>query len=120
MNPNDFACPGSLTLKTATLLLFALATMSNLPAGADGNRAHEIVCSRLPLAVSRTLTLVELAQATYSSLPSGERAISVGCCSVGQVSTTVFFAGSTTATQDFNHSVVQIRFREGSARQAYG
>jgi hypothetical protein len=34
---------------------------------------------------SSTLTLVELAQATNNVLPSGDRAISVGCDSVGQV-----------------------------------
>src|SRR5262249_6347992 len=114
------------------LLLFAFPTKSSepsgvrqrllgvFPAGAPGKRAHEIVCSVLPLAVSSTLTLVELAQATKSILPSGERTISVGWRSVSQVATTAFFSRSMTATADFNQSVVHTRFPRGSARQVYG
>ena len=58
-----------------------------LPDGADGYRAALSVCSGLPLRASSTLTLVELAQATNSVLPSGVSTISVGCRSVVYVPT---------------------------------
>src|SRR5579884_4368724 len=89
MKPSGWALPGSATLNTARLLASALATNRSwpsgdrlrlvgvLPDGALGCRAQAIVCSALPpRAVSRTQTRVELAQATYSVLPSGARAIS--------------------------------------------
>src|ERR1700676_5177897 len=99
MKPIGFASPGFSTLKTARLLLSALATNSSLPSGVrlrllgvlpDGtaaNRAQLIVSSGLPFCdTSSTLTAVELEQETKSVLPSGVRAISVGWLSVGQVS----------------------------------
>src|SRR2546425_3886978 len=94
IKPRGFALPGSLTLKSATLLASALATnrswpsgvrlklLGVLPAGALGNNEQEIVSRFLPSATLITLTLVELAQATNSVLPSGDNAISVGCFSV--------------------------------------
>src|SRR4051794_8064415 len=100
MKPIDFDLPRVATLKTARLLASALATKrispsgvrhrldGVLPDGAAGYRAQLIVSTGLPSAASRTLTRVELAQATYSVLPSGDRAISVGWLSVFQVETT--------------------------------
>src|SRR5262249_55549344 len=110
MKPRDFALPRSATLNTARLLASALATNSIcpsgvkhkllgvLPAGADGYRAQLIVSSALPSLLSRTLTLVELAQATYRVLPSGDRTISVGWLSVFQVPVTLFVVRSMTLT----------------------
>src|SRR6266542_1826584 len=97
MKPIGLPLPRSSTLNTARLLASALATKSSepsgvrqrllgvLPAGAAGYRAQAMVCRSLPVAVSSTLTLVELAQATKRVLPSGARTISVGWDSVGQV-----------------------------------
>src|SRR5437764_12655982 len=102
MKPSGLAASRSATLKTAMLFASALATKSIspsgvrqrlfgvLPLGAFGYKEHEIVCNPRPSAGSRTLTFVELAQATYSALPSARIAISVGCFSVAQVAVTFF------------------------------
>src|SRR5438105_3956346 len=97
MKPIGLASPGFSTLKTARLLLSALATNNSLPSGvrlrllgvfpegAAGNRAQLIVSSDLPFReTSSTLTAVELEHDTNSVAPSGVRAISVGWLSVGQ------------------------------------
>src|SRR5205814_2088814 len=68
------------------------------PDGAVGYRAALMVCSPAPLAASSTLTFVELAHATKSRLPSGDRTISVGCASVAHSAVTLLVSRSTTAT----------------------
>src|SRR5579859_6671455 len=110
MKPSGLAFPGAETLNTATLLASALATNSIslsgvrhrllgvLPGGASGYRPQDIVSSGLPDSVSRTLTRVELAQATKRCLPSEVSAISVGCFSVLQRPSTLPSRASTTAT----------------------
>ncbi len=133
MKPNGCALPGSETLKTARLLASALATNSRsppgvrhrllgvLPDGAPGYRAQLIVSSASPLwAASRTLTCVELEQATKSVLPSGARAISVGWLWVFQVATTLPSSRSMTATAAWPHRLTKTRLPLGSARQVYG
>ena len=130
MKPSGCAWPRLATLKTATLLASALATNSSwpsgdrhkllgvLPDGALGCRAQSIVCSGLPSFVtSRTLTRVELAQDTYSVLPSGDRAISVGWLSVGQTAATRSLSRSSTATPDLPHRLTNRRLPPGSGRQ---
>src|SRR3954451_20500158 len=94
MNPSGRASPGLVTLNTATLLASALATNSSAPSGVRHRllgvlpgvgvaySAQLIVSKPLPSSRRTTLTLVELAQATYSNLPSGDSAISIGCFSV--------------------------------------
>src|SRR5215211_1170179 len=116
MKPIDFDLLRALTLNTARLLASALATNSTspsgvrhrllgvLPDGALGYSAQWIVSADCPVAVSSTLTRVELAQLTYSSLPSGDRAISVGWLSVFHVAVTFAPARSTTATPEPPHS----------------
>src|SRR4051794_23818665 len=100
MKPIDLDSPRSLTLIRATLLASLLATMrispsgvrhrllGVLPEGELGCRAQWIVSTGLPSPASRTFTFVELEQATYSVLPSGDRAISVGWLSVFHVAAT--------------------------------
>src|SRR5438309_2988415 len=129
MKPIGLAVFGSLMLKTATLLLSALATNNSwpsgvvlklhgaVPLGALAYRAVAIVWMALPSAALRTLTLVELAQATYSSFPSVESSISVGCLSVAKKSTTFCAARSTTATLALAHRLTYSRLRGPSNRQ---
>ncbi len=76
MNPSGVLAPGSLTLITARLLVFALATSSIdssgvsaselgvEPAGALGSMAVLIVSTALPADVSMTVTVLRLALAT--------------------------------------------------------
>src|ERR1019366_9939422 len=97
INPRGFDAPGFSTLKTARLLLSALATKRILPSGvkhrlfgvlplgALAYRAQLIVSSPLPSLRSMTLTRVELEQATKSVFSPGPNAISVGCFSVASV-----------------------------------
>src|SRR6478672_7041219 len=132
MKPIGRAFLGSATLSTAMLLASALATKSTspsgvrarllgvLPLGAPGYRAQWMVCNPLPVAVSSTLTFVELAQATKSASPLGESTISVGCSAVGHVCTTAFFSRSMTATAARAHSETKARLPPGSARHVYG
>src|SRR5262249_42546005 len=115
MKPRGLAWPRSATLKTARLLASALATNSTcpsgvrhrllgvLPTGADGYSEQRIVSRPLPLFASRTLTRVELAQATYSVRPSGDSTISVGCCSVGHAAAVFPLSRSMTATSALFH-----------------
>ena len=72
------------------------------------------------MAGSSTLTFVELAHETYSALPSGARAISVGCSAVGQTAATVFASRSRTATAAFAHRLTNARFAPGSTSTPYG
>src|SRR5262249_49699488 len=130
MKPSGWALPRSATLKTATLLLSALATNSIWPAGvrhrllgglptaAAGYSAQAIVSRPLPVSASRTLTRVELAQATNSVLPSGARVISVGCFSVGQAATGFFWSRSMTATAAWFHRLTNSRLPSAAGRQA--
>src|SRR5262245_4752269 len=130
INPSGLASPGSATLKTATLLASALATnrsfpsgvrarlLGVLPAGELGYSPASRVCTALPVRVSRTLTRVELEQATKRVLPSGASANSVGCFSVGQRATTFFSFTSRTATAAAFHRLTNSRPPAGSARQA--
>jgi hypothetical protein len=90
MNPSGRALPGASTLKTARLLLSALATkriwpsgvrarlLGVLPLGAAGYKAQLIVSSPLPAAKSMTLTRVEFEHATNNVFSPGPRTISVG------------------------------------------
>src|SRR5579875_537348 len=130
MMPSGFAWPRLATPKTATLLASALATNSSwpsgdkhrllgvLPDGAWGYRAQSIVCSGLPSrSTSRTQTRVELAQETYSVLPSGVRAISVGWLSVGQTAAMRSLSRSITATLDLPHKLTNSRLLPGSGKQ---
>src|ERR1043165_5950887 len=90
MKPIGLASPGRATLKTARLLLSALATkricpsgvrlrlFGVLPAGAVEYSAQLIVSSPLPFAVSITLTRVELAQATNRVFLSGGGGVLLG------------------------------------------
>src|ERR1700733_10603284 len=132
MKPSALDLPRSATLSTARLLASALATnniwpsgvrarlFGVLPDGADGYRAQLIVSSALPFSASRTLTRVELAQATYRVLPSGDSTISVGWLSVFQVAVTLPASRSTTATAEPAHRLTSSRLPSGIGRQVQG
>ena len=76
MNPQEPLLPRWLTSNTAMALTLALATKSVFssgesvrlfgvePAGASGKKAAQIVSSVLPVAVSKTVTVLRLALAT--------------------------------------------------------
>src|SRR4051812_43579231 len=110
MKPRGVLSPDSLTLTTARLFVLALATKSTdssgvrlselgvLPDGARGSIAVPIVSIDLPDPVSKTETVLRLALATYRTLPSRARSISLGCSSDFQRPTTRLAAVSTTAT----------------------
>src|SRR5262245_27636149 len=129
MKPIDFDLPRWLTLTRATLLASELATRRISPSGVrhrldgvlpDGPlpyRGQLSVSRALPLSASSTLTRVELAQATYSVLPSGDRAISVGWLSVFHVAATRSLVRSTTATPDAPHRLTKSRLPSLSGRQ---
>src|SRR5262249_48284779 len=98
-----------------------LRLLGVLPDGAAGYRAQWIVSSALPsLATSSTLTFVELAHATKSRLPSGDKAISVGWPSGGQVPLTLPPSRSMTATADLPHRLTKSRLLSVEGRQVYG
>src|SRR5262245_45627432 len=130
MKPIDRDLPRSLTLMRATLLASALATISTspsgvrhrlegvLPAGDDGYSAQWIVSTGLPSAASSTSTRVELAQATYSVLPSGDSAISVGWLSVFHVASRRSLVRSMTATAAVPHRLTNRRLPSLSGRQS--
>src|SRR5579859_346462 len=130
MKPIGWASPGFLTLKTARLLASALATnrilpsplrhrlLGVLPDGDCGCRAQCRVCSAWPSLASKTLTFVELAQATNSVLPSGVTAISVGWLAVDHVAVTFALGRSITATPAVPHRLTNRRLPSGCGRQA--
>src|SRR5262245_29022401 len=110
MKPSDRLLPGTLTSKTATILLFAFAMKSIVssgdratlfgvePGGDCGNNAAQIVSIARPASVSSTVTVLRLALATNRSFPERVSAISHGCSSVAHRATTWLDFKSITAT----------------------
>ena len=110
MKPRGALPPGSLTLTTARLLVFALATKSIdssgesaselgvLPGGALGSIAVPMVSIGLPASVSITLTVLRLALATNRILPPFASSISLGWSSVVKWPVTLNVSVLTTAT----------------------